>query len=100
MFYCFIVLQTNTFQAIIISDNKKSFIFFLYEQIQWVAGSASNGIAAQVQFFQLLMSLSITSCPLLEKGHTIKSGKTQIHNDLAFYRNVLSFHISHALEEN
>ena len=32
----------------IVSDDQKAFVFFLYDKIEWTAGEASNGVAAQV----------------------------------------------------
>ena len=41
-------LQRNTFQAVLISDGSLSFVIFLYNQLTWLSGDVSNGIAAQV----------------------------------------------------
>ena len=33
---------------VIVSDDQRAFVFFLYDNIEWTAGEASNGVAAQV----------------------------------------------------
>ena len=41
--FCSSCVQTNTFQVVIASDTTRSFIIFLYEQLQWTTGDASGG---------------------------------------------------------
>ena len=38
-----ICLQTNTFQLVIASNGVRSFMIFLYGQLQWTTGDASGG---------------------------------------------------------
>ncbi|XP_013410389.1 sushi, nidogen and EGF-like domain-containing protein 1, partial [Lingula anatina] len=47
----------NTFQSIMVTDGRSSFVIFLYNEIHWTTGTASggtqdglNGVAAQVGF--------------------------------------------------
>ena len=40
---------TNTFQIVLATDELRSFVFLLYNQIQW-AGSSTNGISGQAGF--------------------------------------------------
>lgn len=37
-------MQTNTFQCILASDGDKSFALFIYDDIQWTTGDASEGM--------------------------------------------------------
>lgn len=47
-----ILLQTNTFQCILVGDGLNSFVIFLYadDMINWTMGSESDGIHAGVGF--------------------------------------------------
>ena len=37
------ILQRNSFQVVIASDARHSFIFFIYDRLQWTTGDASGG---------------------------------------------------------
>ncbi len=41
-------LQTNTFQAILVTNGRHSYAIFNYGNITWTYGDASGGIPAQV----------------------------------------------------
>lgn len=45
-YYRLFLLQTNTFQCVLVTDTERSFAIFLYAEdgIQWTTGEASGGI--------------------------------------------------------
>jgi len=47
--YTIFVLQTNTFQAAVVSDGVTAFAIFNYHRINWDAGTASSNTSAQVK---------------------------------------------------
>ena len=40
----------NTFQLVLATDGRRSFCFYLYAELRWTYGSASNGVHAQAGF--------------------------------------------------
>ncbi len=48
---CDVYFQTNTFQAILITDGTQSYAIFHYGDITWTYGAASSRTPAQVTIF-------------------------------------------------
>lgn len=42
----FVGFQTNTFQAILVTDGQLSFVIYNYYQLMWTTGTASGGSAS------------------------------------------------------
>ena len=66
----FVYLKVNTFQAVIVSDDQKAYVFFLYDKIEWLSGEASDGVAAQVGYmFTMTYSIIQVICFVLMINH-------------------------------
>lgn len=51
----FVKLQGNTFQTVLITNGRHSYVIFNYNKIEWITGSASEGVLAQVSQILFLL---------------------------------------------
>ena len=75
-------IQANTFQAVLATDGEKSFVFFIYMDIQWGTGGIGFNAGDGVRSFSLNESVTDAARMIMDGSNVGVVGEYAFHVDL------------------
>ena len=69
-----IVLQENTFQVVIASDGQRTFVFFIYDEIEWGFANIGFNAGDGVRSFMVPGALTVQSRDIEEGTNVGRTG--------------------------
>ena len=69
-----LLLQENTFQVVIATDGQRTFVFFIYDVIEWGVANIGFNAGDGVRSFMLPGALTVQSRDIQERSNVGRTG--------------------------